>query len=143
MAMRNAVLYLVSVGGCVLAIVGLLYLGEDLVAPMSVGGAWTIRAASGCDAVSAPAFKISQSGPRLEIQLEGKPATLLHGELAGSTVTAESRPDDPARVRLTGGAGKAGGEARLQGTLEVAGCGTPIAIVATREPAAARSDTGH
>jgi hypothetical protein len=149
--MKSAIIYIVSVGGCVLAIIGLLYLGDGLEAPRSVGGTWAIEASGGCDAApiakAEPALKISQSGPRLEIDLGDDARTVLHGDLEGAHVTAESRhrEGDPARVRMAGDVEKGAGSERdrLRGTLEVAGCEAPIAIVATRQPPPASAKKGH
>ena len=144
--MKNVALYILAVGLPILAIFGLLYLGEDLEAPMSVGGTWAIESSGACDfapiAKASPALEISQSGPRLEIELGDAGRTVLHGDLEGARVTAES---DPARVRLAGDVEKgAGGERdRLRGALEVTGCEAPIAIVATRQPPPVSATKGH
>ena len=138
--MKNVLLYLVSVGGCVAAICGLLYAGRDLAAPMSVGGTWTVEASGACDTVplakAGPALKISQSGPRLEIDLGDAARTVLHGDLEGAHLAAESRP---ARVRLAGDVEKDS----LRGTLEVAGCDAPVTIVATKQSPPAPAKKGH
>jgi len=149
--MKNVVLYVLAVGGCVVAIVALLYLGDGISAPMSVSGSWAVEPGAVCDAVPLPkadaALRISQSGPRLEISLDEGGRTVLHGDLEGSHVTAESRhrQGDPARMRLTGDVekGASGERDRLRGTLEVDGCDAPIAILAVRQPPAAPGKKGH
>lgn len=134
-AMKNVVLYVLSVGGCVAAILGLLYLGEGIPAPVSVGGAWAVEAGGACDALSlAKAVKISQSGPRLEIALDEGGRTVLHGDLEGTHVTAGS-----GGMRLLGDVEKD----QLRGTLEVEGCSAPIEIVAVRQPPAVPKGSKH
>lgn len=144
--MKNALLYIFAVGGSVLAIVGLLYLGQELKAPVSVGGAWKVQLASPCETVpraaEEPGLRISQSGPNLEIQLDDAKGTLLHGQIEGSRVVAETRGAS-ADVRLQAEVEKSGGEARMQGTLDVEGCEGAIPVHAIRQQAAAGGSRGH
>ena len=139
--MKNVAFYILAVGLPILAIFGLLYLGEGLKAPMSVGGTWAIESSGACDsspiAKASPALKISQSGPRLEIELGDAARTVLHGDLEGAHVTAES--GGAARVRLAADVERD----ELRGALEVTGCEAPIAIVATRQPPPASEKKGH
>jgi hypothetical protein len=149
--MKNALLYIVAVGGSVAAIAGLLYLGQtmDLDPPMSVGGTWKLEAAPDCgiarSADGEAGFRISQSGPHLEITLGEGSRTHLRGSLDGSHIAAETRPgtSSSSRARLEADVHRSGDEARLEGTLSVDGCEEAVPVHATRQKAPAGKPKVH
>ena len=152
--MRNALLYVVLVGGSALCVAGLLALGGDLKAPQSVGGTWSIEAAATDSALPEcrdfpfsakdPAFTISQSGPRLELQFNDPKQTDLKGGIEGSIVRAETTRS-PARgpaVRLEGSVERRPEGDRITGVLVVPGCSAKFPIVASRRRSAAQAPGG-
>lgn len=137
--------YVLMVGVSVLMVVGLLHLGRNLKAPVSVGGAWELDISQQVDAgacesaliwTEPPRLEISQSGPYISLNLNDTSNTKLEGivegtELSGGTTkTSASTPG----VQLNANIDRQVEPDRLQISLEVRGCKEPILLVGTRLP---------
>ena len=138
--MRSVVLYFLLVGVPVLGVLGMLRLGERIVATPAVGGTWQVEGGALC-AVPERTFRVEQSGTFLRVLLPGRvglPARLARGMLsadggARSDISPGCRNGD---VRLRARVG-AGVPDRIEGMVGVPGCaGCPMAaFAAVRVPA--------
>jgi hypothetical protein len=155
--MRLALLYLSLVGLPILGVLGILRLGEALMPPVSIGGAWNIEVNprdvddSACgDLLSAPVppfLTISQSGPHLRLSLNNHERTTFVGEIHGGTVTADETRSttvaeanaaevDPAAAHIEASVDRQAEPSRLRGILTTTHCSqrTEISFSAVRQP---------
>ena len=132
--MRSIFWYVVFVGVPVLALLGILRLGEGLLAPRAVHGeyAFDVDSSGTIRCVMPPAggadtrMIISQSGTRLELKLMGEKPVTFRGMLAGDTIRAAA-----ARTCLTADSSamsatvqRTESETQIVGELELLGCST-------------------
>jgi len=144
--MKILLQYILMVGTAVLGVYGLLRLGADLVAPVSVGGVWNLALTSPsgsagiCDILQVPlegaALVISQSGPNLMLHFNGASQFTLQGKIEGTTVTAqtERRTQGVSSLHLVAHVDRQTKPDQLQATLESDACSGPISLVGTRQP---------
>jgi hypothetical protein len=96
--MKSIFLYVLLVGVPVLAVLGVLRVGQQLRSPIFVGGTWNVErspktgAASKCSESfilsDRTVLTISQSGSRLLLTLDNENRTTLTGEIRNTTITA-------------------------------------------------------
>ena len=151
--MKIVLQYILMVGTAALGVYGLLRLGADLKAPVSVGGAWTLVAApqstdaGTCDALPVPtegtALTISQSGPNLVLQMGSAGPVTLQGKIEGTTITAQTARDSKgaSSLHLVAHVDRQAEPDRLQATLQSDACPHPISLVGTRQPTS-QNDSG-
>jgi hypothetical protein len=146
--MKHVLLYVVLIGGAILAVVGILRAGEHLEAPRSVSGAWTIEGplltapAGDCLAgwigSQRPRLVVSQSGRLLEALLQGSrgmplKGTIVEGEMTLTSRASRALPDLQAGVvALHADLDLSAGTVRMIGTVDT-GCGPAAAFVAQRQ----------
>lgn len=90
--MKTLVLYLILVCLPILGVSLVLRMGQGLVPPKSIGGAWRVHVTAdpACGAISPPdslAMTVSQSGPRITVALEDGHNTQLSGKVLGREFT--------------------------------------------------------
>lgn len=132
--MRPIFWYVVFVGGPLLALLGILRLGEGLPAPRAVHGEYAFAvdssSAVGCLMPDVTAgerhMTISQSGTRLELELIGEKSVAFRGTIAGDTILVVA-----ARTCLTADSSamsatveRTGSDTQIVGELELRGCST-------------------
>jgi hypothetical protein len=132
--MRPILWYVVFVGVPLLALFGILRLGEGLPAPRAVHGEYAFDVdSSGAFSCLTPRvaggerrMTISQSGTRLELNLIGEQPVAFRGTIAGDTIrTAAARTcltADSSAMSAT--VERTGSETELVGHLELRGCST-------------------
>jgi hypothetical protein len=132
------VAYVCLVGIPLAAVVAILWLGRQLVAPLSVAGSWKVEAdfsALGSDPCMAPltAFRqpfldVSQSGGDLTVRLGNPQKTILPGIVRGrklriGAASAEARDcRDPLSLELQATVDGSADRRILSGTLGIVGC---------------------
>jgi len=152
--MKAPILYPLLVGVPLLGLLGILRLGNDLVAPRSIGGEWDLSfvappaaAATGGCVWSAfgnqpPSFLISQSGTKAVVSFRDRSGTEMSITIDGDVITGSSADGrgEPCRTgplsleaRLTEGPGAE----RMEGSFALAGCADcpPERFVAERRRA--------
>lgn len=134
--MKALLQYVLLVGLPILGVLGVLQLGEALVAPKAVAGIWRLESARGPAPVSScpdraevadvEAFTLSQSGPKLTFEL-GK--LTAYGAIDGRAVQATS-PTLFLDARVTD-------SRMLRGTMNFPACpdAPPLAFTASQEDA--------
>jgi hypothetical protein len=148
--MRSILWYLAFVGMPLVALLGILRLGQQLRPPVAVHGRYAIQfdssGAGPCVSALADSgeqrLTVSQSGPRLEMAF-GRVA--LGGTITGDSVQATVRIDTSATLRaarcltadtlrLVAAVERTGQDTRLPGRLLFPGCEScaPVAFRATR-----------
>jgi len=105
--MRSIFLYVLLVGIPVIAVSGVLRVGQRLRPPIFVGGTWNVEW-SDIGAVSAcgeslirsdrTVLTISQSGSRLLLTLDDENRTTLQGEISNTTITATTAVPGPTEL---------------------------------------------
>ena len=98
--MKAVIGYMIMVGLPIIGIFALLQIGEQLTAPISVGGNWQLEAESATYEQTScwqlltwppqPGLNISQSGLYLQITLNDADLATLSGELTDTTITAST-----------------------------------------------------
>jgi hypothetical protein len=102
--MRSVLLYVFLVGVPVLAISGILRVGQRLRSPIFVEGTWNVERASntgpdsscGCSLINADrtVLTVSQSGSHLLVTLNDENRTTFAGKIRNATITATiARPE--------------------------------------------------
>ncbi len=132
--MRSVFWYVVFVGVPLLALLGILRLGEGLPAPRAVHGEYSFAVdSSGAIGCLMPAvaggerrMTISQSGTRLELKLMGDKPVAFRGTIAGDTIRVAA-----ARTCLTADSSamsatveRTESATQIVGQMELRGCGT-------------------
>jgi hypothetical protein len=139
---RNKIViaYLGLVGIPLLGLAGILRTGQHLVAPLSMSGAWKVEAdvsvlaSAACGnllpTIAQPFFNVSQSGGDLTVRIADSHATMLSGNIRGTTlrIGEDGGPSqdcrNPAAIRLQGTVTGARRQRVVTGTLGIAGCGS-------------------
>ena len=146
--------YILMVGTAALGVYGLLRLGANLKAPVSVGGVWSLALASpsdntdDCDILRLPpegaALAISQSGPNLVVYFKGASQITLQGRIEGITVTAQTRREtqDAYNLHLLAQVDRHAEPDQLRATLKSDACPDPISLVGTRQPRSQNTSGG-
>lgn len=124
--MRSVFLYLFLVGVPVLAISGVLRVGQRLRSPIFVGGTWSVERSWNTDPDSSCGYSliksertvltISQSGSRLLLTLNDENRTTFAGEIRDATITATIAP--LASDTSIDAQGISGASIQLQATVE-------------------------
>ncbi len=154
--------YACLVGMPLCGLVGILRVGQHLVAPAFVGGTWTMSAdLSGAPARTAcaewlsdtnqPALRVEQSGSHAIVTLKNSQETTRSALVQGGTLTIITDATTPAKHRMANcteahamyldATIHSEGEQRvLEGTLGVTGCGGcgPVAFRAVRHVASVK-----
>lgn len=162
--MRSGFLYLFLVGVPVLAISGVLRVGQSLRSPIFVGGAWSVERSWNTDPNSSCGYSfinsgrtiltISQSGSRLLLTLNDENMTTFAGEIRDATITAtiarlasDTSIDAPgvsgASIRLHARVERESGADRLLGALTFYDCPTPTVMSFSAQRQAARTTQGE
>jgi hypothetical protein len=153
--MKAVFQYLLFVGISVLGVLGVLRIGSNLQAPVSVGDAWGITlnpsttSASNCFFPSSEAVQLGllvvQSGPSLTLQFSDEHHTTLKGEIQGTTIMAATPNSNssPADLRLTAEVDRSVEPDQMQGMLEGAGCPAPLPFQAVRLPSTRNASGAH
>jgi hypothetical protein len=99
--MKAIITYLILVGLPILGILGVLQIGSDLIAPVSVGGVWEVTMTSqspmnvNCGRLQTAdkpmQMNVIQSGPFLVLQLDGSEQIVLEGTLSDTTLAASTK----------------------------------------------------
>jgi hypothetical protein len=134
--------YAVLVGVSVLAILGIIHLGQGLRAPASVGGRWALQAtqASAADldclsfsfAAEPSELSISQSGPELALTFNDSGQTKFTGKLQGLKITARSRRDP--ELHLVAEVDRQAEPDQLSSTIASEQCAAAIQLTGVRLP---------
>lgn len=152
--MRPFFWYVAFVGLPVVALLGILRLGEGLVAPRAVHGEYTIAVDSSnvspclspLVAGSERRMTIAQSGTRLQLTLGSETPIILAGTLAGDTirVVAATRCLTADSVGMSATVEKSATETELVGQLQWPGCATcsPAPFRASRLPSESQRGGG-
>jgi hypothetical protein len=130
--MRPIFWYLAFVGVPVLALLGILRLGEGLVAPRAVHGTYAVGVDSSSVALCfAPLLAgaerrmtVVQSGTRLQLTFGQTPAVVLTGTIAGDTIRAAAAKSclTADSIALSATVRRTPPEGELVGQLEARGC---------------------
>jgi len=148
--MRFVLLYAALVGLPLLGILAILRAGQNLTPPRAVAGVWKIESSLSAPQAGAclaawnesdrPQMVVSQSGPHLQVILQGHSDLLMRGSIQGDTVIltameAPDLPDVPARVlRVDAILDDSPAPRRLVGWLN-SGCGPQAEFIASWIPA--------
>jgi hypothetical protein len=138
--------YILMVGIPVIGVLGLLQVGGNLKAPVSVGGVWALNVAPQpaagevCEGVlvwaEPPALTISQSGPNLVLTFNDTDKTRLEGKVAGAALSGATRRTSGQLpgLQLSANIDRQVEPDRLQITLRMRGCTEPVSLVGIRQP---------
>lgn len=146
---RLFVAYACLVGTPVGGVLGTLWLGQRLVAPLSVSGAWNVEMDAArlkedvCVAsmgIRQPFMEVSQSGPHLTVRLGNRQKTILAGTIDQAILRVGAASGrglgctDPLSLRLLANVTGRGDHRILTGTMSIAGCARcpPIPFRAVR-----------
>jgi hypothetical protein len=153
--MKAVLQYILFVGIPVFGVLGVLRIGSNLQAPVSVGGAWMITLDSQASSTVSclfPSFEtgqlgliILQSGPSLTIQFSDGDQITLEGEIQGTTILAAT-PDSssyPVDLSLTAEVDRSVEPDQMQGMIDRAGCPAPLPFQAVRMPGAQNVSGTH
>ena len=162
--MRSVFLYLFLVGVPVLAISGVLRVGQRLRPPVFVGGTWSVERPWKTDPDSSCGYSlinsertvltISQSGTRLLLTLNDENRTTLAGEIRDATITAaiarlasdtsmEAQGISGASIQLHATVERESGSDRLLGALTFDDCPTSTVTSFSAQRQAAKTTQGQ
>jgi len=162
--MRSVFLYLFLVGVPVLAISGVLRVGQRLQSPIFVGGTWIVERPWNTDHDSScghslinsdrTVLTISQSGSRLLLTLNDENKTTFAGEIRDGTITAtmarlasdtsiDAQGVSGASIRLHARFERDSGADRLLGALTFHVCPTSTVMSFIAQRQAARTTQGE
>jgi hypothetical protein len=160
--MRSVFLYLFLVGLPVLAISGVLRVGQRLRSPIFVGGTWRLERNKDPDSSCGYALinserrvlTISQSGSRLLLTLNDDDRTTFAGEIRDATITATTaRPASEtsidaqgisdASIQLHATVERESGSDRLLGALTFYDCATSAVTSFSAQRQAAKTTQGQ
>ena len=151
--MKLIPLYFLLIGAPALGVLGLLRMGRDLSAPVSIKGTWAVEIVPQTSGEQAceealrfdhKTLTISQSGLYLRLKFDDEKGTTLDGQIQNATVTAEARHRSTAAASAQADAAAVSIYAsldrqqlepdRLRGELTLDGCppGIKVIFIATR-----------
>lgn len=147
--MKALVHYVFLVGLPVLGVLGVLHIGQNLKAPASVGGNWSLAwdavPDGGCPALpastNAASLFISQSGPHLVMELNSGAKTNLNGVLDELHITGTVAEVETAVFQAT--VDRQPEPHQMSGFFAPPGCATVYAFTAVRQPAPQFTTRGH
>jgi hypothetical protein len=138
--------YMLMVSIPLVVVFGLLQLGRNLKAPVSVGGAWSLdlssqsMVAGACDNAltwtEPPILTITQSGPYISLDFNDTQHTKLDGHLEGTDLsggTSNTSNVNPG-LQFFAFVDRQVEPDRLQIAMKLRGCSESISIVGTRLP---------
>jgi hypothetical protein len=133
----------------VLGVFGVLHIGQNLKAPASVGGnwslAWDAAPDGGCpilpDSTDSASLFISQSGPHLVMELNSGVKTNLNGILDELHITGMVAESETAVFQAT--VDRQSEPHQMSGLFIPPGCTTPQTFTAVRQPAQETITRGH